>query len=57
MSLTTLLNSKTHDRDYNTHCLSGTVFNENAVKAIAAHHHGTAVHSRAGNNAEFVALE
>jgi hypothetical protein len=38
MSLITLLNRKTHARDYNTHDLSGPVSIENAVKAIATDH-------------------
>ena len=57
MSLTTLLNPKTHARDYNTHDLSGAVCIENAVKAIAADYYGAAVHPWRGDNAEFVALE
>ena len=57
MSLTTLLNPKTHDRYYSTHHLSGTVCIENAVKAIAADYHGAAVHAWTGDDAEFVALE
>ena len=56
MSLATLLNLKTHGRYYSTHHLSGTVCIENAIKASAIGHYGTAVHSRTGNNAEFVAL-
>jgi hypothetical protein len=57
MSLTTLLNPRTHDRDYSTHQLPGTVFVENAVKAIAAYYYGAVVHSGTGDDAEFVALE
>jgi len=57
MSLTTLLNLKTHDRYYSAHHLSGTVSIENAVKAIAAHYHGAAMHPGTGDDVEFVALE
>jgi hypothetical protein len=57
MSLTTLLNLKTQERDYNTDDLSGTVSSESALAALAAHYHGASVHPGTGNDAEFVALE